>query len=47
MGCDWSICRNLNALDEIWLNQEQMRQSEVGKWRVGVVLQVPSDLWLC
>ena len=42
VGCDWKICQNLNTWDVFWINQVQMRQSVVGRWRVGGRLQVSS-----
>ena len=34
MGYDFSMSQNLNTLDIFWMNQVQMRQSIVGRWRV-------------
>ena len=35
MGYDWSMCQNLDTWDVFWMNQVEMRQSVVGRWRVG------------
>ena len=34
MGCDWSMCQNLNNVAVFWMNQAHMRHSVVGRWRV-------------
>ena len=41
--CRWDaigVCWNLNTWDVFWMNQVQMRQSAVGRWRVGGGSQV-------
>ena len=32
MGCNWSMCQNLNTLDGFWINQVHMRQVVLGPW---------------
>ena len=33
MGCDWSICQNLNNLNVFWMNKVRMKQRKVTRWR--------------
>ena len=44
MGFVLRMSRNLNIWDVVWTKQVQMEQNEVGRWRVGGGLQVPSEI---